>query len=351
MNALHETLRQCYGDLVPTGSPSIFCTPLPTHWRANKSLPMAFKVVVLDEVMDGTKVIVNAGNDENCCGELRNWEAKIVNQVAKFNDLRFVGRSGRGKSFMLSIQVCTMPFQIATYQKAIKVTVDGPREPRSKSNYQYAPGLGGLGFLHPWLDAAYLGQWHLHNPAFVKNTLSLAHHHPDLFGPGFPVAAVPTYPFEHMSAKYGSPLAPTTSAMISPPHQHDGHYSSPAALPTPRTPSLNSSTPPTALVSQPSYSHHSTTSGSPPRTPSDSGSDSAGEEVRSAFVPIKLTGSANHNNNRLRASPAEHASKAASAQLRSSIKPSVAARSSKRPASPTRLTSEPPAKISVWRPY
>ncbi|KAL1380522.1 hypothetical protein pipiens_000052 [Culex pipiens pipiens] len=42
-------------------------------------------------------VTVSAGNDENFCGELRNCTAIMKNQVAKFNDLRFVGRSGRGK--------------------------------------------------------------------------------------------------------------------------------------------------------------------------------------------------------------------------------------------------------------
>lgn len=75
------------------------CTTLPTHWRSNKTLPIAFKVVALGEVTDGTLVTVMAGNDENFCGELRNSTAVMKNQVAKFNDLRFVGRSGRGNSF------------------------------------------------------------------------------------------------------------------------------------------------------------------------------------------------------------------------------------------------------------
>lgn len=60
-------------------------------------MPGAFKVVALGEVSDGTLVTVMAGNDENWCGELRNCTAVMKNQVAKFNDLRFVGRSGRGK--------------------------------------------------------------------------------------------------------------------------------------------------------------------------------------------------------------------------------------------------------------
>ncbi|XP_043279950.1 runt-related transcription factor 3-like isoform X2 [Venturia canescens] len=122
------------GELVKTGSPHLVCTVLPPHWRSNKTLPVAFKVVALGDVGDGTLVTVRAGNDENCCAELRNSTALMKNQVAKFNDLRFVGRSGRGKSFTLTITVSTTPPQVATYTKAIKVTVDGPREPRSKTS-------------------------------------------------------------------------------------------------------------------------------------------------------------------------------------------------------------------------
>lgn len=39
-----------------------------------------------------------------------------------------------GKSFTLTIIVGSVPPQVATYTKAIKVTVDGPREPRSKTS-------------------------------------------------------------------------------------------------------------------------------------------------------------------------------------------------------------------------
>ncbi|XP_061388876.1 protein lozenge-like, partial [Musca vetustissima] len=117
-----------------TSNPYFLCSALPTHWRSNKTLPIAFKVVALVDVGDGTNVYIRAGNDENCCAELRNDRATMKDQVAKFNDLRFVGRSGRGKSFTLTITVDTFPRQVATYAKAIKVTVDGPREPRSKTS-------------------------------------------------------------------------------------------------------------------------------------------------------------------------------------------------------------------------
>lgn len=54
------------------------------------------QVVTLGDVPDGTLVTVMAGNDENYSAELRNASAVMKNQVARFNDLRFVGRSGRG---------------------------------------------------------------------------------------------------------------------------------------------------------------------------------------------------------------------------------------------------------------
>ncbi|XKL66782.1 hypothetical protein PGB90_010202 [Kerria lacca] len=133
---LSEFLSEHPGELVRTGSPHFVCTVLPAHWRSNKTLPVAFKVVALGEVVDGTLVTIRAGNDENYCAELRNCTAVMKNQVAKFNDLRFVGRSGRGKSFTLTITINSNPPQVATYNKAIKVTVDGPREPRSKTRQQ-----------------------------------------------------------------------------------------------------------------------------------------------------------------------------------------------------------------------
>ncbi|CAH2043890.1 unnamed protein product, partial [Iphiclides podalirius] len=155
---IHEYYRQSHGELVQTGSPAVLCSALPGHWRSNKSLPVAFKVVALDDVQDGTLVTIKAGNDENVMAELRNCTAVMKNQVAKFNDLRFVGRSGRGKSFTLTITISSFPSQVATYCKAIKVTVDGPREPRTKQNYGYGhPGAFNPFLLNAgWFDAAYL---------------------------------------------------------------------------------------------------------------------------------------------------------------------------------------------------
>ncbi|XP_053470234.1 runt-related transcription factor 2b isoform X3 [Ictalurus furcatus] len=128
--SMAEIIADHPAELVRTDSPNFLCSVLPSHWRCNKTLPVAFKVVALGDVPDGTVVTVMAGNDENYSAELRNASGVMKNQVARFNDLRFVGRSGRGKSFTLTITVFTNPPQVATYHRAIKVTVDGPREPR-----------------------------------------------------------------------------------------------------------------------------------------------------------------------------------------------------------------------------
>ncbi|KAM5263551.1 runt-related transcription factor 2 isoform 4-T4 [Ctenodactylus gundi] len=90
-----EIIADHPAELVRTDSPNFLCSVLPSHWRCNKTLPVAFKVVALGEVPDGTVVTVMAGNDENYSAELRNASAVMKSQVARFNDLRFVGRSGR----------------------------------------------------------------------------------------------------------------------------------------------------------------------------------------------------------------------------------------------------------------
>ncbi|KAF2356082.1 Runt domain [Trinorchestia longiramus] len=121
------------GDMVATESPNIFCSTIPSHWRSNKSLPTNFRVFIFDEVKDGTVVTIRVGNDDNFSGELRNNTASVKDNIAQFNDLRFIGRSGRGKCFSLSVIVNTCPAMMTTLCKAIKITVDGPREPRNKT--------------------------------------------------------------------------------------------------------------------------------------------------------------------------------------------------------------------------
>ncbi|KAF8384478.1 rnt-1 [Pristionchus pacificus] len=130
---------------IPTDSPYIMCSKLPAHWRCNKSLPDPFLVLLLIPIPDGTQVSVSAANDENPCGEVRNATAVVRNQIAKFNDLRFIGKSGRGKSFHITITVHSSPMHVGTINRAIKVTVDGPRDARHKKDSpvpQIAPRLG-----------------------------------------------------------------------------------------------------------------------------------------------------------------------------------------------------------------
>lgn len=104
--SLIEALAEYPGELVKTDSPNFVCSVLPSHWRCNKTLPVAFKVVALGDIPDGVVVSIAAGNDENFSAELRNATAVMKNQVARFNDLRFVGRSGRGKQKRAVVRSC-----------------------------------------------------------------------------------------------------------------------------------------------------------------------------------------------------------------------------------------------------
>ncbi|XP_032519226.1 runt-related transcription factor 3-like isoform X1 [Danaus plexippus] len=172
---IDETLGE-HPDLVRTGSPDYMCSMLPQHWRSNKTLPGGFKVVALGDVVDGTQVTVRAGNDENCSAELRNNTAVMKNRIAKFNDLRFVGRSGRGKSFSLTITVSTSPPQVATYLKAIKVTVDGPREPRSKTSTNTSPHpIRSLSFQRSFIPSSSMAMRDMEFKSSTRSLRSLSH--------------------------------------------------------------------------------------------------------------------------------------------------------------------------------
>ena len=46
-----------YANITQTGSPCILCSPLPSHWRSNKSLPTAFKVFTFQ--------VEGGGGDDN----------------------------------------------------------------------------------------------------------------------------------------------------------------------------------------------------------------------------------------------------------------------------------------------
>ena len=91
-------------DLVKTDNPKVLCTRLPQHYRSNKSLPNTFAVIIRDfNISNGTQVVISASNPENPNSALRNNTAVVsgvvegYGKIAKFSDLRFVGRSGRGK--------------------------------------------------------------------------------------------------------------------------------------------------------------------------------------------------------------------------------------------------------------
>ncbi|XP_031629349.1 segmentation protein Runt-like isoform X2 [Contarinia nasturtii] len=417
---LLNVLTECHGDLVQTGSPMILCSSLPPHWRSNKSLPCAFKVIVLDyEIPDNTEVIITAGNEEQCNPELRNNTAVLKNGVAKFNDLRFVGRSGRGKSFSVVITIRSsvnqqtlhpIPEQIATYNKAIKVTVDGPREPRS-FGYGHPNGLHPFMLNPGWLDAAYMSyafpeyfRQQPHNPQFAKVSPTLpgsvpATVLPPTLGSEFnpmqtmaptqptilsthsatiippqPATAVrsgaylpsPFHPFAHPELLCKNPFLPYDLAGLRsismngrPIHHHLQHNTSlpsESSVISNRTPELLSTSRLSPTSSRPSSS-------SPPssqhsdviKNESEESDDEQIDVVKSAFVPI------------LRPNPAAHSiigiadSTTITDQRDTKIRCDLKAPSSRKPVHETAPTGprSPETKIktpisaqkTVWRPY
>nr|APU52174.1 transcriptional regulatory protein Runt-2 [Dugesia japonica] len=134
---LKRILKNTDSTFVIPGNPDLLCTQLPSHWRINKALVKTFKVFSLLPVADGTQVILSAGNNENICAELRGNQSQMKNQTAIFQDLRFLGKSGRGKRFNITITMESYPPQVSVYANAIKVTVDGPREPRTNNGISW----------------------------------------------------------------------------------------------------------------------------------------------------------------------------------------------------------------------
>ena len=73
----------------------VLLTPVPDNTEGMEIMKLKSQFVLFI-------VSIWAGNDEKPCEEVRNEKAKVHRQVAKFNDLRFVGRSGRGESSEVS---------------------------------------------------------------------------------------------------------------------------------------------------------------------------------------------------------------------------------------------------------
>ncbi|XP_055018776.1 RUNX family transcription factor 2a [Boleophthalmus pectinirostris] len=200
--------------LVQTDSPNFLCSGLPQHWRCNKSLPRTFTVVALGtDVPDGVVVTLMAGNDDNYSAELRNATTTMKHGSAHFTDLRFLGRSGRGKSFTLSINVLTTPPQIVTIQRAIKVTVDGPRLPRRQRQREVRSAVIRVPHSRSSSSAeckAYSSTIWTNEPSFLGHmtslSSSLSQHLPHAYTPA--------------TAAYGSYLPPPQP----PPLSHSGSF-------------------------------------------------------------------------------------------------------------------------------
>jgi hypothetical protein len=67
-----------------------------SHWRKNKSLRFILRSKHQVDIKPNTRVIILAGNDFNPCASLKNNISWFRGGQAEFNDLRFLGASGRG---------------------------------------------------------------------------------------------------------------------------------------------------------------------------------------------------------------------------------------------------------------
>merc|ERR1712176_1218991 len=136
---------------------------------------------------------------------------------ARFNDLRFIGRSGRGKTFNLTLMIATNPPQIAIYHRSIKITVDGPREPRSEYRKHRQKQLEEQG--------------RLSNPSFgntlvemerLRTAVANGAYGSDMFSPSFTQAATSAWPYPQSPSSalrypFGSSTTPSTSSSTSTP--------------------------------------------------------------------------------------------------------------------------------------
>ncbi len=73
-----------------------FCFSSFSHWRKNKSLRFILRTKNEIEIKSNTRVVILAGNDYNPSATLKNNISWFRGNQAEFNDLRFLGVSGRG---------------------------------------------------------------------------------------------------------------------------------------------------------------------------------------------------------------------------------------------------------------
>ncbi|CAJ0954976.1 unnamed protein product, partial [Mesorhabditis belari] len=215
----------------------ILTSELPEHWRSNKSLQIPFTVLSLLPVPDGTRITVHAGNEEAPCGEVRNAQSEFKRQCAKFSDLRFVGKSGRGRTFHLTLVIHTDPLQVIVVARAIKVTVDGPREPRPKPG-ERSPLLRKF----PWDTPPSSGGW----PGF-PSPIPLISHSPHSYPSPIPGLFPQLYSMQLQAALLASrptPFLSPSSLQSTPLSTRLNSQASLSALTIPQNqPSINSHQP------------------------------------------------------------------------------------------------------------
>lgn len=104
----------------------------PVTRSVDRSLSVCRKI---DSFLPKHRVMIGDKSIFQRLGKLVCAEICLPPRYSRFFDLTDLTEARfPGKSFSITITVSTTPPQVATYTRAIKVTVDGPREPRSKTS-------------------------------------------------------------------------------------------------------------------------------------------------------------------------------------------------------------------------
>jgi hypothetical protein len=89
-------------EITATNHPLVYCSKLPEFWRARKYLGGPFCVYFNASlsIPNGCLVTLSASSYRNRDAELVNFRSIVFNNIATFQDLRFIGKSGRGIYFL-----------------------------------------------------------------------------------------------------------------------------------------------------------------------------------------------------------------------------------------------------------
>lgn len=83
-----------------TENSNIFVSILPKFTRANKHIGNYKIFIANNELPENTPVLIRAFSTKTGQGEMKNNTTTIKDGIACFEDIRFIGKSGRGNLYL-----------------------------------------------------------------------------------------------------------------------------------------------------------------------------------------------------------------------------------------------------------